>query len=163
MPLRFNWCKIANNVCNQLVARVLPHPAHGWIGGDARTFLSAPPLPDPLPHSKQWRRGGHGVLDGGRFFMAGWNFAWLAKYLIELGRANPNGTGRGRPRHVGQATNRGGHNPVGFEGLWGRLPRVARSSQPWAGGHNPFGIEITGQSGTGLEPVASESIEGGAS
>ena len=31
------------------------------------TFLSAPPLPDPLPHSKQWRRGGQGVLDDGWF------------------------------------------------------------------------------------------------
>ena len=26
--------------------------------------------------------------------------------------------------------------------LAGAFPRVARGSQPWAGGHNPFGIEI---------------------
>jgi len=96
MPPGFNRGKITNNVCNQLVARVLPHPAHGWIGWYARTFLSAPPLPDPLPHSKQWRRGGQGVLDGGWFSMAGWNFGWLARYLIEFGRANPSGIGRPR-------------------------------------------------------------------
>ena len=33
-----------------------------------------------------------------------------------------------------------GHNPVGVGGRWGRLPRVARSSQPWAGGCNPVGV-----------------------
>src|SRR5882762_832799 len=32
------------------------------------------------------------------------------------------------------------HNPVGVETDATRKPRVARSSQPWAGGHNPFGI-----------------------
>jgi hypothetical protein len=35
------------------------------------------------------------------------------------------------------------HNPVGLE--WniggGRFPRVVASRQPWAGGHNPVGIE----------------------
>ena len=33
-----------------------------------------------------------------------------------------------------------GRNPVGVVGSFRRSPRVARSSQPWAGGHNPFGI-----------------------
>ena len=32
------------------------------------------------------------------------------------------------------------HNPVGVVLICFRFPRVARSSQPWAGGHNPFGI-----------------------
>ena len=32
-------------------------------------------------------------------------------------------------------------NPVGVVDLSVHLPRVARSSQPWAGGRNPFGIE----------------------
>jgi hypothetical protein len=32
---------------------------------------------------------------------------------------------------------------VAVEGLLDRTPRVTRSSQPWAGGHNPFGIERT--------------------
>ena len=30
--------------------------------------------------------------------------------------------------------------PMGLVTFCGRGPRVARSSQPWAGGHNPFGI-----------------------
>ena len=32
------------------------------------------------------------------------------------------------------------HNPVGVATFSSRYPRVSRSSQPWAGGHNPFGI-----------------------
>ena len=42
-----------------------------------------------------------------------------------------------------QRTARQRHNPFSFQG-WhclARLPRVARSSQPWAEGRNPFGIE----------------------
>src|ERR1039458_7438466 len=39
-----------------------------------------------------------------------------------------------------QATT-GGRNPVGVGAFWSSSPRVARCSQPWAGGHNPFGIE----------------------
>src|SRR2546423_3754474 len=31
-------------------------------------------------------------------------------------------------------------NPVGVVDRWRGVPRVARSSQPWAGGHNPVGI-----------------------
>src|SRR5687768_8607328 len=31
-------------------------------------------------------------------------------------------------------------NPVGVDESCGQCHRVARSSQPWAGGHNPFGI-----------------------
>jgi len=31
--------------------------------------------------------------------------------------------------------------PLGLGIFEQRCPRVARSSQPWAGGHNPFGIE----------------------
>src|SRR6266581_6645397 len=35
-----------------------------------------------------------------------------------------------------------GHNPVGVEPISPPgFPRVARSSQPWAGGHNPIGID----------------------
>ena len=34
----------------------------------------------------------------------------------------------------------GGRNPVGVGTFWPSSPRVARGSQPWAGGHNPFGI-----------------------
>jgi len=30
--------------------------------------------------------------------------------------------------------------PVGLSILFGRFPRVARASQPWAGGPNPIGI-----------------------
>ena len=60
----------------------------------------------PPPHSKQWRRGGQGVLDGGWCSTAGWHFGWLAKYLIELGRANPRGIGRGRLRHCMAAMGR---------------------------------------------------------
>src|SRR5438034_7781687 len=33
-----------------------------------------------------------------------------------------------------------GHNPVGVAIFSSRYPRVSRSSQPWAGGPNPFGI-----------------------
>ena len=33
------------------------------------------------------------------------------------------------------------HNRVAVELISKRRPKVARSSQPWAGGHNPFGIE----------------------
>src|SRR2546427_9876206 len=36
---------------------------------------------------------------------------------------------------------RHGRNPVGVVAIPRHAPRVARSSQPWAGGHNPFGIE----------------------
>jgi hypothetical protein len=32
------------------------------------------------------------------------------------------------------------HNPVGVANFSRRFPRVASSSQPWAGGHNLFGI-----------------------
>src|SRR5436190_23582833 len=35
--------------------------------------------------------------------------------------------------------------PSGFLKCFGLLPRVARSSQPWAEGHNPVGIEICSQ------------------
>jgi hypothetical protein len=36
----------------------------------------------------------------------------------------------------------GSRNPVGVDNIpSARLPRVARGSQPWAGGHNPVGIE----------------------
>ena|SRR5712675_87959 len=34
----------------------------------------------------------------------------------------------------------GGCNPVGVEDVFGRSPRVARASQPWAERCNPFGI-----------------------
>ena len=34
----------------------------------------------------------------------------------------------------------GGHNRVAVANLPNQLPKVARSSQPWAGGRNPFGI-----------------------
>ena len=33
---------------------------------------------------------------------------------------------------------------LGLETILGRLPRVARASQPWARWHNPFGIEADG-------------------
>jgi len=33
------------------------------------------------------------------------------------------------------------HNRVAVEFISKRQPKVARSSQPWAEGHNPFGIE----------------------
>ncbi len=33
-----------------------------------------------------------------------------------------------------------GHNPFRVVHFSTVFPRVARSSQPWAGGHNPFGI-----------------------
>src|SRR5258708_22290564 len=33
------------------------------------------------------------------------------------------------------------HNPFRVDPRSPALPRVAHSSQPWAGGHNPFGIE----------------------
>jgi hypothetical protein len=33
-----------------------------------------------------------------------------------------------------------GHNPVGVEETANHLPRVGAGRQPWAGGHNPFGI-----------------------
>ena len=32
------------------------------------------------------------------------------------------------------------HNPVGVDRSARRFPKVARPSQPWAGGHNPVGI-----------------------
>src|SRR5437879_7785631 len=32
------------------------------------------------------------------------------------------------------------HNSFGVERHTRPVPRVARSSQPWAGGHNPFGL-----------------------
>ena len=38
--------------------------AHGKVQG-FRKFLGAPPLPGPLLHFEEWRRGGHGVLGGG--------------------------------------------------------------------------------------------------
>ena len=40
-------------------------------------------------------------MDDGWFSVAGWNFGWLEKYLIELGRANPSGIARGRA-HSGE-------------------------------------------------------------
>ena len=91
MTLGFHGNKTVNNDFYQCVARVLPHAAQDWMRENAWTFLSAPPLPDPLPHSKQWRRGGQGVLDGGWFSVADWNFGWLEKCLVEFGR--------GRRRH----------------------------------------------------------------
>ena len=45
-------------------------------------------------------------MDGGWCSTAGWHFGWLAKYLIELGRANPRGIGRGRLRHCMAAMGR---------------------------------------------------------
>jgi len=39
--------------------------------------------------------------------------------------------------HAGNAAS----TPLGLWNFEQRFPRVARSSQPWAGGHNPFGIE----------------------
>ncbi len=35
------------------------------------------------------------------------------------------------------------HNPVGVDPSAPCFPKVARPSQPWAGGHNPVGIETT--------------------
>ena len=32
-------------------------------------------------------------------------------------------------------------NPVGVVGFWDIFPKVARASQPWAGGRNPVGIQ----------------------
>ena len=40
-------------------------------------------------------------------------------------------------------------NPVGVGSLFCGGPRVARSSQPWAGGHNPFGMARRHPSGCG--------------
>src|SRR5213593_551207 len=37
---------------------------------------------------------------------------------------------------------RDGQNPVGVVVYSRRFPRVARALQPWAGGHNPFGIAL---------------------
>ena len=48
-------------------------------------------------------------------------------------RANPIGI-------VSEGVERG-HNPVGAETRFARFPRVAPSSQPWAGGRNAFGID----------------------
>jgi hypothetical protein len=43
--------------------------------------------------------------------------------------------------------------PLGLV-MFERIPKVARSSQPWAGGHNPFGIEHEGTcSKTGIRPT----------
>ena len=36
---------------------------------------------------------------------------------------------------------RAGRNPVGVGVIFCGFPRVARASQPWAGGRNPFGID----------------------
>ena len=47
-------------------------------------------------------------------------------------RFNPNGVVAFRPAH--------GHNPVGVGHRMAGFPRVARASQPWALGQNPFGI-----------------------
>ena len=56
--------------------------------------------------------------------------------LGKQGRNSPTPTGLRRIRLVGC-------NPVGVGIFSGRAPRVARSSQPWAGGRNPFGIELS--------------------
>ena len=37
----------------------------------------------------------------------------------------------------------GGCNPFRVVGLWGRFPRVARASQPWAERRSPFGANTT--------------------
>jgi len=39
-------------------------------------------------------------------------------------------------------------NPLGVGLFWGREPRVAPASQPWAEGCNPFGIGALGQAGS---------------
>ena len=50
---------------------------------------------------------------------------------------------RQRPTPTGlrREAGTGGRNPVGVGVSWRNSPRVARCSQPWAGGHNPFGID----------------------
>jgi hypothetical protein len=45
------------------------------------------------------------------------------------------------PTGLRPGTKRGGHNPVGVGAAWRSSPRVARGSQPWALGRNPFGIQ----------------------
>jgi hypothetical protein len=52
----------------------------------------------------------------------------------ELRHATPTPTGLCPPRFVP------GRNPVGVDLSRTHFPRVARGSQPWAGGHNPVGI-----------------------
>jgi len=57
--------------------------------------------------------------------------------------ANPEGvvpTARHSHIDVRSSKPRRGTTPLGLNGMSVRVPRVARSSQPWALGLNPFGI-----------------------
>src|SRR5206468_9097315 len=44
-----------------------------------------------------------------------------------------------------------GATPLGLKAAFSQFPRVARSSQPWAGGHNPFGIGLDGRAPPQIE------------
>ena len=57
-------------------------------------------------------------------------------WVRDVGESNPE-----RVAARGGRKTQPGHNPVGVVGSWRDLPRVARSSQPWALLRNPFGIE----------------------
>jgi len=62
--------------------------------------------------------------------------ATLGKSIDDL--STPKGL---RPIDVNIHLRDGVSTPLGLGIFEQRCPRVARSSQPWAGGHNPFGIE----------------------
>jgi hypothetical protein len=53
---------------------------------------------------------------------------------------NPNGVAADCCTHA--LRKRIGRNPVGVGDETPTFPRVARPSQPWAGGRNPFGIKL---------------------
>src|SRR5664279_5707244 len=55
------------------------------------------------------------------------------------------------PTGLRPGTKRGGRNPVGVGVSRHSSPRVTRGSQPWAGGHNPFGIGAVGGGSAGKE------------
>ena len=46
-----------------------------------------------------------------------------------------------QPQRGCGTTTRDGHNLVEVEKSLRRFPKVARPSQPWAGGHSPFGAD----------------------
>src|SRR5437773_8842288 len=73
-------------------------------------------------------------------YLTGWNSKTTHVYAPPYGFTPPTPPKRNSNRVVSEGVERG-HNPVGVEKRFARYPRVARSSQPWAGGHNPFGID----------------------
>ena len=72
-------------IANRRYSRTLRADRGGvahWKLQGFRKFLGAPPLPGPLLHFEEWRRGGHGVLDGVGFRRVGRHANGLVKRMV---------------------------------------------------------------------------------